>query len=48
MLFVLNPDLIENDLLICMPMESWTFFSVIIFIDCNAEIESQNILYSGG
>ena len=25
-LFVLNPDLIENGHLLCMPMESWTLF----------------------
>ena len=46
MLLVLNPDLIENDLLLCMPIKSWTL--LFFFINCNAEIESQTILCSGG
>ena len=34
MLFVLNPDLIENDLLPSMSMESWTlFFFIILKVD---------------
>ena len=41
MLHVLNPDLIEIDLLLCMPMESWTLG--FLFSLGNAEIESRNI-----
>ena len=46
MLLVLNPDLIENDLLTMYAHGELDLAFYII--NCNAEIESQNILCSGG
>ena len=46
MLYVLNPDLIEINLLLCMSMEGWTLG--FLFSLGNTEIEPQNILWSGG